>query len=58
MCLSHVWYTIFGYFIPYGNWGFDRSDDYIFCTTNLYVQIHLDFKKWLVFKDFILKDTK
>ena len=58
MCLSHNWYNLFAYCILYGTWILDGCDDYIICTTNWYIQIPLDFKKWLIYKDFILKDTR
>ena len=58
MCLSHVWYNLFGYCVLYANWILDGCDDYIICTINWFIQISLVFKKWLVCKDFILKDTK
>ena len=36
----------------------DKCDDYIICTTNWFKQNSLDFREWLVCKDFILEDTK
>ena len=32
--------------------------DSIICTSNWFIQISLEFRKWLVYKDLILKDTK
>ena len=58
MCFSHVWYNLYTDCVLYGNWVPDGYDDYIICTTNWFIQIPLDVKNWLVFKDFILKDTK
>ena len=58
MCSSHVWYYIFAYCVLYGARVLDRCDDYIICTTNRFIQISLGFRKWLVYKDFILIDTK
>ena len=58
MCLSHVWYNFFGYCLLYGNWVLDGCDNYIICTTNWFIQIPLEIRKWLVYKDFISKDTK
>ena len=57
MCLSNVWYHLFGCCALYVNWFFDGCDDYIICTTNWFIQMSFKFKKWLVYKDFILKDT-
>ena len=57
MCLSHVWYYLLGCCVLYGNWVLDGCDDHIICTTNR-LQISLEFKKWLAYQDFILKDTK
>ena len=37
----------------YGNWVLDGCDDYIICTANWFIQISLEFNKWLVYKDFI-----
>ena len=58
MCLPHVCYNLFLYCVVYGAWVFDGCVDYIICTTNSFIQISLDFKKWFVYKDFIFKDTK
>ena len=58
MCLSHVWYYFFGYCFLYGTWLLVGCDDYIICTTNWFIKIYLEFRKWLVYKHFILKDTK
>ena len=44
--------------ILYGNGVLDGCFDYIICTTNWFIQIFLDFRKWLVYKDFVLEDTK
>ena len=58
MCLSHNWYNLFGYCVLYGTWILDGCVDCIICTTNWLIQISLDFRKWLIYKDLILKDTK
>ena len=58
MWLSHIWYYLFGYYVLYGTSIVDGCDDYIICTTNCFIQISLEFRNWLVYKDFILKDTK
>ena len=58
MCLSHNWYNLFGYCVLYGTWILDGFVDYIICTTNSFIQISLDFKKWLVYKDLNSKDNK
>ena len=58
MCLSHNWYNLFAYCVPYGTWVPNGCVDYIMCTTNWFIRIFLDFRKWLVCKDLILKDTK
>ena len=58
MCLSHFCYCLFLYCVLYGTLILDEGVDYIFCTTNWFIQISLEFRKWLVYKDFILKDTK
>ena len=58
MCLSHNWYNLFGYYILYGTWVLVGCVDYIICTANWSIQNSLEFRKWLVYKDFILKDTK
>ena len=55
MCLSHFWYYLFGYCFLYGTWVFGGCDDYIICTTNWSIQISLEFRKWLDFKDFFYK---
>ena len=55
MCLSHNWYNLFGNCVLYDTWILDGCVDYILYTTNLFIQISLDFRKWLVYKDFILK---
>ena len=58
MCLSHNWYNLFAYCILYGTWVLNGCVDHIICTTNWFIQISLEFRKWLVYKDLILKDTK
>ena len=58
MCLSHVRYYLFGYWVLYGNWILDGCDDHIIGTTNWFIQIPLEISKWLVYKHFTLKDTK
>ena len=58
MCLSHVWYYLFGYCFLYCTWVLDGCDDCIICTANWFIQISLEFRKWLVDKDVILKDSK
>ena len=42
----------------YFAWVLGGCDDYIICTINWIEQISLEFRKWLVHKDFVLKDTK
>ena len=32
--------------------------DYIICTTSWFIQISLEFRKWLIYKDLILKDIR
>ena len=58
MCLSHNWYNLFVYCVFYGTWVPNVCVDYIIFTTNWFIQISLDFRKWLVYKELILKDTK
>ena len=58
MCLSHVCYYIFSHCVLYGNWVRDGCDDYINCTTYWFLQISFVFVKWLVYKEFILEETK
>ena len=58
MCLSHVWYYLFVYSVLYVTWVRNGCVDYIICTTNRFIQVSLAFRKWLAYKDFILKDTK
>ena len=58
MCLSHNLYNLFGVCVLYGTWVPNGCVDYIICTTNRFIQISVDFRKWLVYKDLILKDTK
>ena len=61
-CVACVCLTIgtifFGYCFLYGTWVLAGCVDYIICTTNWFIQIFLGFRKWLVYKDLILKDTK
>ena len=57
MCLSQVWYYLFGYCLLYGTWVLGGCDDYIICISNWFLQISLEFRKWLNDKDVILKDT-
>ena len=56
--MSHIWYYLFAYCVLHGNWVLDGCDDYIICTINWFIQIPFDFRKWLVYKHFLLKDTK
>ena len=58
MCLSHNWYNLFGFCILYGTWVLVGCVDYIICTTNWFIQISFEFRKWLVFQDLNSKDTK
>ena len=58
MCLSHNWYNLFAYCVLYGTWVPNGCLDYIICATNWFTQISLEFRKWLVYKVLILKDTK
>ena len=58
MRLSHFCYYLFLYCVLYGACVLDGCDDYIICTTDWFMQICFEFRKWLVYKDFILKDTK
>ena len=58
MYLSHNWYNLFGYCVLYGFWILDGCVDCIICATNWFIQSSYEFRKWLVYKDFILKDTK
>ena len=39
MCLSHIWYYLFGYCARYGKWILHACDDSIICTTNWFLQI-------------------
>ena len=55
MCLSHFRYYLFLYCVLYGTWIPDGGVDFIFCTTNWFIQISLEFWKWLLYKDFVLK---
>ena len=58
-CVCLTFGTIFfGDCALYVTWFLDGCDDYIICTTNWFIHFSLEFKKWLVYKDFILKDTK
>ena len=58
MCLSHNWYNLFGYCVLYGTWILVGCVDYIICNTNWSIHTSLEFRKWLVYKDLTLKDTK
>ena len=58
LCFSHVWYYLSDYCVLYGTWVLKGCDDYIICTCNWFMQVFLEFRKWLVYHDFILKDTK
>ena len=58
MCFSHVWYNPFADCVLYGTWILDGCVDCIICTANWFIQISLEFRKGLVYKHFILKDTK
>ena len=58
MCLSHFWFYLFLYCVLYGAWVLDGCDDYIICTTIWFIKVSLAFRKRLVYKDFILKNTK
>ena len=55
---SHNWYNLFVCCVLYGTWVPNGCNDYTICTTNWFIQISLDFRKWLVYKDLILKVTK
>ena len=52
MCWSHNWYNLFADCVLYGNWDLDGCVDYIICTTNLFIKSSLEFRNWLVYKDF------
>ena len=55
-CVSPTFGTIFiGYCDFHGNWVLDGFVNYIICTTIWFIQISLEFKKWLVYKDFFWK---
>ena len=56
MCLLLA--NLFRYCFLYATWVFGGCDDYIICTFNWFIQISLEFRKWFVYKEFILKDTK
>ena len=56
MGLYQSWYNLFGYCVLHGNWVRDGCDDYIICTTNIFIQISLEFRKWLGYNDFICED--
>ena len=58
MCLSNKWYNLFAYCVFYGTWVLNGCVDYIIWATIWFIQISLEFRKWLVYKDLILKDTK
>ena len=58
-CVCLTFGTIFiGYCFLYGIWVLGGCDDCIICTTNWLLQISLGSRKWLSYKDFILKDTE
>ena len=57
MNFSHIWYFLSVNCVLWGNWCLDARDDYTNCITNWYIQIFLEFREWLVFKVFNLKDT-
>ena len=48
----------FGNCVLYGTCVLDGCDDYIIRTTNRFIQGSLEFRKWLVYKDYFLKDPK
>ena len=58
MYLFHVWCYVFGYCVLYGTWVLDGCDNYIICSTNCFLQTSLEFRKWLVYKDLVLRVTK
>ena len=57
MCLSSIWFYLFACCVVYDNRVLDGSDDYAICTTNCFIQNSLDFRKWLVYNDFVLNGT-
>ncbi len=54
MCLSHFCYYLLAYCIPYDTWVLDACDDYIICSTILFIQTSLEFGKWLIYFKFTL----
>ena len=58
LCLSHFWYYLFNYCVHYGTWFLDGFDDYFIRTTNWFIRVSWEFGKRLVYKDFILRETK
>ena len=58
MCLSDNWYNFFAYCVLYGTWILVGCVDYNICTTKWFIQISLEFRKWLVYKVFSLKDSE
>ena len=58
MFLLHTLYYLIGYCVLYSKWLLDGCDDYMICTSNWFKQIFLDFRERLLYKDFILNDTK
>ena len=48
--------VLFAYCVLNGNWVLDGCNDYIICTTNSFLQISLESRKWLVYEECILKD--
>ena len=57
MCLSHIWQYLFSHWVHRGTWALDGCYNHIICITNWFIQISLEFRKMLVYKVFILKDT-
>ena len=57
MLVSHL-LVLFAYCVVSGNCILDGCDDYIKCTTHWFIQTSLEFKKGLVYRDFVLKDTE
>ena len=54
----HIWYYLFAYCVLYGNWIFDGCDDNVIRATIWFMPVSLEIRKWLAYKDFILKDSK
>ena len=50
-------FLLIAFFMALG-WVPNGSVDYIICTTKWFIQISLEFRKWFVYKDLILKETK